>query len=294
MIPHTTHRLLSRGDLPDSGGGLYNPGAWQDPSTGFIHALIRREVDYTWTQPCYATPIQVLQPDLPAYDSDQLALTPIGHAPTERLEDLRPFVWQDQVLVSHVAYTPRSGGAVRQRISRLEGDQLVRWDDWLLPQPLAPIEKNWALLHANDALTMIYSLSPLWIYAKHWRSGEWQMKVAAPNDWAKDLGKPPRNSTHLLPWRDGYLGFWHTQFDRSYVTGAYWLDQQLRLRRRTGILFDGQDVQVDADPTLYKSGVRYISSYVDRGADLWIFAGVGDAHSEVIVVGADEVDRRLR
>lgn len=275
--------------------------------------IVRHEEDYTWTKPCRAALVQ-LDPWGPSRGARPHVFPPVtilpflGFDAGTRCEDLRPFVWRDQVLISHVAYQPGSGRPVRQRLSTLRADwsAIERWDDWALPRSLADIEKNWALVDSPAGLLCIYSLSP---FVRLQRTYDrWVTYGEHPNDWSASLGHTPRCSTHLLPWRDGYLGWWHIRLDGIYCQGAYWLDKDLRLRRRSGILLDGQEIQysrryvnnerldpVDLGPTgIYKPGVLYLSSWVDRGDDLWLFYGVGDAHSNVAVVKADDVDRYLR
>lgn len=303
LIPLTFRRLLSRGDLPGSDGGLYNPGAWVD-AAGQLHLLVRYEADYTWTKPCHAVPMtpfsDILQPPPPPppeacftapWRSADHALLPIGFSTGTRLEDFRPFVWQDQVLVSHVVYRPGTGEPVRQALSKIEGNHLVRWDDWALPLPLQPIEKNWVCLPDTNGIWCVYSLDPLLIFFRPSADrAPWTLAVRQDTGLTKAFGKPLRNSTHLLPFDGGYLGFWHYILDRSYVTGAYWLDDQLRLAARTPILIDGSWVQGD----VYKPGVCYVSSAIQRGEEILLFYGEGDAHTGVATIQADDLRRVLR
>lgn len=287
------HRLIVRDAVPDSSGGIYNPGAILLHDHLFV--LVRRERDYTWTKPAavdlltYAYPYGgVVGPDLSRH-----TLVPVGHDPDARLEDARPFYFNGQVLVAHVRWKPHDRAyPIKPVLSVLSGEHptLTRYDDWKLPQPLEPVEKNWVLFEHAHTLHMVYSLSPLVIYA--YNGGKWILVRHEENRWATQLGKLPRNSTHLVPYRGGYLGWWHIILDQSYVTGAYCLDGDLRLVARTGVLFDGSFVKAADD--IYKPGVLYIASQVMVGHDwLLLFYGEGDSHSGVIRVAQADVAEAL-
>lgn len=295
-IAFEDRRLLTRGVTQDalggSDGGLYNPGAYlrHDGTFGLV---VRREFDYSWTQPCiphwftFTNAFRLIE---------HCPLTPTGHDTDARLEDFRPFRYEDDLLVAHTRWKPHDRQyPIKPVLSKLNamGGLLTRYDDWLLPLPYAPVEKNWILLERHDGLlATVYSLSPLVIYTRS-VEGVWYLSHFESNDWEKSLGKPPRNSTHLLPFRDGYLGWWHTILDGAYVTGAYWLNADLKLVARTGILLDGHRLP-DVDGDVYKPRVLYVSSQVitmDRFGQeaVFLFYGEGDAHSGVITVSTADI-----
>ena len=68
----TFQRLLTRGDLPDSDGGAYNPSVWRDAKDGQLRMLVRREVNYLWDQPSYPT---LVDPETKAHTT----LIPVGY-----------------------------------------------------------------------------------------------------------------------------------------------------------------------------------------------------------------------
>ncbi len=278
MIPFTTQRLISRGDLPQSDGGIYNPGAWIDPHDGSTRFVARVESDYsfradviraerfTYTGTCHALP--------------KHQRLPFGMDQDCRFEDLRPFVFQGDVLVAGVRWKP----GIRPIICK---PVLAHWnypngmtflDEWTLPVHLREMEKNWVLFEAAGRLYTVYSLSPLVIFRRT-MFGEWVPRVQDANDWEAEVGSHIKNSTHLLSFHGGYLGFWHYHRDRIYKTGAYWLNADLQLKARTGVIFDGAVVQ--PAPDIYKPGVFYVSSYVFSGDDILVFYGEGDSHSGV-------------
>lgn len=274
-------RLWGPGDLADSAGGLYNPGAWRTDA-GAVALILRREAQ----PPPYTTSVApVLIPALtPQMTPAALAyrVACVGYHAGLRLEDFRPCVFAGQTLVTHTTVDV-AHGLIQPMLSTLAVDAgvLTRQDDLALPLVTQPVEKNWVLLpdQVHDALRLVYALDPLLIYTRQptgWVRTTWQ-----PTDWTRALGKPPRNSCHLIPFaaptgEPGWLGWWHTLIDRTYVQGAYWLDGACTLRARTGILFNGQAVHDG-----FKPGCLYLSSQVDVPAEtsVALYFGEGDAYT---------------
>ena len=289
-------RFAGPREVDGSDGGLYNPGAWYDHD-GELWTLLRRE-------PVARCGDEVRSPILTHWPFGFRALrdVPFVGRLVDRQEDCRPFLYRGETLVVHtevpngvLSSSVRSAG-IQPRMSRLvwEHDEvddtccLRAADQLALPRLLDPVEKNWVLLTRHDDLYLVYSLDPLVIY-RRLVPGQWHLAVYQETDWTRRTGKPPRNSTHLLPFDGGWLGWWHLIFDGSYVTGAYWLDEKLTLQARTGILFDGQDVREG-----YKPGVLYLSSYVREDADhLRLFWGEADTWSSSQVVEVQWVRDRL-
>lgn len=292
MIAVEKRRLLTRGDLPSSDGGIYNPGAWIDPLDGQVHCVFRVETDYSF-QPSVIQPCSFKVGAEAGRWTEHLRL-PLGFDPETRFEDLRPFVFGQQLLVAGVRWKPsdRWGYPIKPVLAEWGyPDQMALVDEWILPTPYRPIEKNWVLLDAGGELYTVYSLSPLVIFRRD-AEGHWVNHVDDPNDWQAELGGAfVKNSTHLLPFRGGYLGWWHILRERTYLTGAYWLDQGLHLIAKTGVIFDGSEV-VPA-PDIYKPGVLYISSQVFVGDDVLVFYGEGDSHSGVATIRQDDLAREL-
>ncbi len=222
-----------------------------------------------------------------------LSLPPRGHDTDARIEDVRPFAFGQEVLFAHTRWKPHDRSyPIRPVLSRLDYTvpngqvtcHLERYDDWNLPILPTPVEKNWVLLEHGGTLFTVYSLDPLTLFMRT-AAGHWVLYASTPNGWAHALGKPPRNSTHLLPFHGGYLGWWHIILDQTYVHGAYWLDGDLQLKARTGVLFDGSWVRDD----VYKAGVLYVSSQLIQDEQILLFYGEGDAHSGVATLRTDDV-----
>jgi len=287
IAPVTFQRLLTRGDLPESDGGLYNPSVVAGPD-GHLRMLVRREADYTWKRPSFPTFVDC---QTRAHET----LRPIGFQPGARIEDCRVFAWRGSLLVSHVDYLCPDGRVaypVKQRLSVIDGDQLLPWDAWNLPVSTKRVEKNWVLVSTADDLFCVYSLDPF-VVCRRVRTGAWEMLYGYCSGLTKAFGKEPHNSTHLLPFDGGFLGFWHfiKPGTRSvYVTGAYWLGPDLKLAMVSGALLDGGWVAND----VYKPGVYYVSSAIVQGAEVKLFAGEGDAHCSVATLPVETLRAELR
>jgi hypothetical protein len=272
-IPFELRRIVTRGDLPGSDGGVYNPGAVL--RGGRIHLVCRREIDYRFTPFVHAEEIVVDAPTLAVVDHRTLVRR--GYADGARLEDFRTLDYAGEALAIHTVVT---GDGIRPRLSRIVGDFLEPVDPMALPLPLANVEKNWVLFEHAGALHCLYRLDPLTILVRG-TFGGWSVVVREDNGWADAWRGPLSNSANLVPFLDGYLGFWHTIVDERYVQGALLLGADLRLRGRTGVLLDGGWVTGGQRP-----GALYVSSLVHHAGRVLAFFGEGDAHTSVAIFDA--------
>jgi hypothetical protein len=173
-------------------------------------------------------------------------------------------------------------------ISRMFDDALQRFDDLDLPMTIRPVEKNWVLFEHDDALHCLYGLDPLRIFRRA-GDGTWSLVVDADNGWAAGLERTLSNSTNLIPFDDGYLGFWHTIVCDRYVQGAFLLGHDLSIQSRTGVLLDGAWVRDG-----FKPGVLYVSALVEDAGRVLAFYGEGDAHTGVALFDRAELAQELR
>jgi len=266
-------RILSRGDLPGSDGGIYNPGALLTDEG--IVLLARREIDYRFTPIVHAERI-VVDPDTLDVVAHR-TLRPRGYPEGARIEDFRLIEHRGEVLAVH---TLVHAGQIRPMLSRLSEGHIEPAGPMALPLPLDRIEKNWVLFEHEGALHCLYKLDPLTILVRE-ASGSWRVVVRSDNGWADGFRGTLSNSANLIPFEGGYLGFWHSIVDRRYVQGAMLLGPDLALRSRTGVLLDGRR----AVPG-HKPGVLYVSSLVEHDGRILAFYGEGDAHTGVAIFDA--------
>lgn len=269
-------RLLERGDLPGSDGGLYNPGAWLDG--GRIEVVVRREIDYRFTPIVHAERIVLDAATLAVVEHATLARR--GFPDDARIEDFRPLRFRGETLCVH---TMVHGGTIRPVLSRVT-DRTIEWLGPIeLPLATTPIEKNWVLFVHEGELHCLYRLDPLTIFARDAR-GRWHLRRRVDNGWGDRFPGMLSNSANLVPFGGGHLGFWHSIVDGRYVQGAMLLDDRLDLASTTGTLLDGREVV-----TGHKPGVLYVSSLVALGGKVLAFYGEGDAHTGVAVFDAREL-----
>jgi predicted GH43/DUF377 family glycosyl hydrolase len=276
-------RLVSRGELPESGGGVFNPGAVLiGPS---ILLVCRREVDYRFTTDVHAECVLV-DPETLAVVGHR-TLSKGSHLADRRIEDFRCFVFDGMLLVVHSLVDPHR---IKPVISRVVGDCLEPFDDFDLPIEIGPIEKNWVLFERGGALHCLYKLDPLTVFVRT-EPRSWQLVKEEENGWAEEVAQTLSNSTNLIPFRGGHLGFWHTILQGGrYVQGAYFLGRDLDIEYRTDVLLDGADI-----PEGHKPGVLYVSSILQHRGRILAFFGEADTHTSVAVFdGAELWDELVR
>jgi predicted GH43/DUF377 family glycosyl hydrolase len=274
-------RVLSRGDIPGSDGGIYNPGAmaWG----GAIVLLCRREIDLRFSRFVHAERV-ILDPDTLAV-REHRTLRRRGYPEEARIEDFRCLTRNGAAFCIH---TLIHAGRIRPLLSRFDEFHIEPCDAMELPFRAAPVEKNWVLFEHDGALHCLYRLDPLTVLrceADH----KWRLLKREENGWADECSGTLSNSCNLIAFMDGYLGFWHSIVGGRYVQGALLLGADLCIRYRTGVLLDGQEVTAG-----YKPGVLYVSGLVRVGQRILAFYGEGDSHTGVAEFDAAELAAELR
>jgi len=274
-------RLLSRGDLPGSDGGLYNPGAWLDG--GRIELVVRQEIDYRFTPIVHAERVVLDAATLSILGHN--ALVRRGYPDGARVEDCRPMRFRGETLCVH---TLVHDGAIRPVLARLTDREIVYDGPIALPTEPTPIEKNWVLFEHGGELHCLYRLDPLTIFVRA-SGNRWRLCKRVDNGWGASFAGMLSNSANLVPFAGGHLGFWHSIVEGRYVQGAMRLDANLDLVCATGVLLDGRD----ATPG-HKPGVLYVSALAVHGGRVLAFYGEGDAHAGVAAFDAIALEAELR
>lgn len=280
-VPSIHRRLVSRGDLPGSDGGMFNPGAVLDGST--IVLVARREVDERSTPDVQAELIRMDADTLAVLDHHTLAKG--RHLIGRRIEDFRCIRFDGMLLVVHSVVTDRR--RIKPVISRVTDTGLEPYDPLDLPIDVAPVEKNWVLFVHAGRLHCLYRLDPLTIFVRA-PGGTWDLVKEEENGWADEFPNTLSNSVNPIPFAGGYLGFWHTILGARYVQGALLLGPDLRIAQRTGVLLDGARVREG-----FKAGVLYVSALIARGDQVLAIYGEGDWHTSVAIFRASDLSREL-
>ena len=172
-------RLLERGDLPGSDGGLYNPGAWLDGER--IQLVVRREIDYRFTPIAHAERVALDAATLAVVEHRTLARR--GFPDDARIEDFRPMRFRGETLCVH---TMVHDGSIRPVLSSVTDGEIAYRGPIALPLAPMPIEKNWVLFEHEGELHCLYRLDPLTIYARGAR-GKWRLRKCVDNGWSAVL-----------------------------------------------------------------------------------------------------------
>lgn len=269
-------RIVSRGDIPGSDGGIYNPGAVAGDEG--IVLLARREIDDRFTSVAHPEVI-VVDPESFAMVSRRTLLRR-GYPAGSRVEDFRLLRHAGQLIAVHTLVRP--DGRIRPMISVVGERALEPWDALELPIATSPVEKNWVLFDTGGVLHCLYRLDPLTIFARE--RGRWRLVKRRDNGWSGDFRGMLSNSANLVPFGGGHLGFWHSIVDGRYVQGAMTLTSDLEIGSATGVLLDGHDAAAGQKP-----GVLYVSSLVVVGDRVLAFYGEGDAHCGVASIDAADL-----
>lgn len=305
MIAYIDQSIIRRGELPGSNGGIYNPGVLIDQDR--IYLLCRREIDYKFSH--------IVHPELIEIDSNSLekisstTLTKFGYPEFSRIEDFRCIHFESKRLVVHTLHTggrlnniasKNYAGLIQDPqalndplllkpvISVIQDGILRPYDPLDLPIQLKTVEKNWVLFEHQQRLHCIYDLDPLTIFRKEY-DGKWVLIAEEDNGWSKDFPFYLSNSANLIPFKSGYLGFWHTIEYGSYVHGAYWLDHNLKLQYKTDILIDGACIRSGPKP-----GVIYITSILQKENEILLFYGKADSDTAVMRVDSRTLWHQLQ
>jgi len=273
-------RLLSRGDIPGSDGGIYNPGAMAQGRQ--VVLLCRREIDYRFSPFVHAERVVLDAETLAVIEHRTLARR--GYPETARIEDFRCLAFDGAALCIH---TLVHAGRIRPMLSRFDQRRIEPVDVLALPLREARVEKNWVLFVHDGALHCLYRLDPLTVLRRE-PEGVWKLLLREENGWGDEFSGTLSNSCNLIAFMDGHLGFWHSIVAGRYVQGALLLGHDLRLRYRTGVLLDGQQVGAG-----YKPGVLYVSALLRLGRRILAFYGEGDAHTGVAQFDAAELEAEL-
>ena len=280
-VPSVHRRLLSRGDLPGSEGGVFNPGAVLDGST--IVLVARREVDPNGAADVEAELVRLDVDTLAVLEHRTLVKGP--HVAGRRIEDFRCIQFDGMLLAVHSLVL--SDRCIKPVISRVTETGLEPFDAFDLPIDLAPVEKNWVLFAHDGRLHCLYKLDPLTIFARTGR-GTWELVKEEENGWADELPRTLSNSVNPIPFAGGYLGFWHTILGSRYVQGALLLGPDLEIAQRTDILLDGDRVKEG-----FKPGVLYVSALIPHRDTVLAIYGEGDWHTSVAAFDASALAAEL-
>lgn len=296
------YRLLSEGQLPDSDGGVFNPGCVAHDS--WVREFLVRVEKHTMYHHDSGVSLIVEKIDkMRAGEIDNIyPLTKIGYPPKSKIEDFRPFKWKGQLYAIHTICISEGGweiaSVIKPVISRVTRTsiELVDWVDLpYVPRKIG--EKNWLPIVYKDDLYLLYGLDPLRIFKLEgwsWREVKFEetglakhVKLTLPNSSFLSLSA----ITHYEG--SNYLGFWHirdTSEDSSgiYKQGMFILNMEtMRIEHFTPPVLQGGGLKGN------KPSCLYVSSLVATPTLVEVYAGEADSHSCLIEISREEINKEL-
>lgn len=276
-------RFASRGDLPNSGGGIYNPGAVKI-SDERILVVSRKESDYRAYQSkmdmSTCNPVLFLMDNEGnILDSEELDL--VGFPLKCRVEDFRPFeTLAGEIYVVHTCITEKEDGSghyIRPVLSKLHSSNTLEFYNHIeLPlthKSVDRTEKNWVFyVNPYGLMVYIYQLDPF-VQSEVLGKCVWRDNIKI--DWFHKEGFLA-NSTNPI-YVDGMLLMWfHTHRLGRYYHGALLFSPDFK-----EYYYTSKPILLQSENKGYHKGLNYISScvYLEKEGIIRVFYGEGDANS---------------
>lgn len=282
------YRILSKGDIAESSGGLYNPGVLKKGDERII--LVRHEKDYLFTNDVQATVIYGTLEDLKKGKYTIKTLKRKGFPEQTRIEDFRLFEYQNELFATCTFVFGWDGSSNSEPKSitpiickvKIEEEQIILYDHLDLPLKRKRVEKNWMVFVWNENLYCVYSLDPLVIF-QH-KGFSWKLVKEEENGLLNVLktrlsGSGFLSLSAITHWRDQYmLGFWHTYVNNIIKQGAFILDMAtLDIVQFTEPIIDGEGWDDG-----YKKGICYVSGLVVNEETVEVWCGEADSHTSML------------
>lgn len=271
LEPKIRRTIYRRGELPNSGGGVFNPDAIISKD-GTEITIFRKEIGRQKDMYIGASAI-------PHTVSDKsLEHIAISFPTEKRIEDFRLFAHNDSIFVNHsiVDIDTTSNLSCKCAISILNNKYLTYIGVPNLPIKTNVAEKNWVFFSEGERLWCIYSLQPYKIFYTDdlvkWN--EYFIKSPELN-WFHDSFIC--NSTNPILIDDSYLMFFHTKSNGIYYHGALLIDAASKqithyTKNPLQIKSWGEGLQKDL---IFVSG----SLYLEKENIVRVYYGESDSHS---------------
>ena len=292
------YKILTQGQLPNSAGGLYNPGVLKFGEERMI--LVRHEKDYNFTNDVGATMVIGKIDELKnGAEPTVYYLKKTGFPLNSRIEDHRLFRYNDDLYSCHTLVVDWNGSSnveprlITPVISKIS-HQEIRFFDWLeLPIKQKRVEKNWQMFTWKDDLYCLYSLDPLIIFKLvgfSWKA------IKEEENGLIDLVKKSLPGCGYLSlsavtlWGDQFvLGFWHTYVGNIIHQGAFILDMNaLDITEFTPTLLDGTEWNDG-----FKKGICYVSGLIVNDEVIEVWCGEADSHTCLLEMPKNELTNIL-
>lgn len=292
-------RLLTEGQLADSAGGIYNPGAVSHPTILNERTLLMRKERHADYHNDSSAVLMVEKIEKLRHGEVDNIYYPqrVGFPPDCKVEDFRLFYYQNQLYAIHTLCITQRGWRdatlikpVISKVSR-HAIELVDWCDLpYIPRKIG--EKNWLPIVHDDELYLLYGLDPLKIYKlEGWSWREVYFEETGLADYVKKLY--PNGSflslSAIEKWRGNqWIGFWHIRHEGVYKQGMFILNMEtFKIENFTGSIMQGGDLEGNNPNCLYVSGLVKSEKFLE------VYVGEADSHTSLIELPLEYVEGEL-
>lgn len=290
--------FLREGQLPNSKGGIYNPGvSAHSLAENERHILVRVEKHHQYHNDSSEALIIDKVEKLREGEVDGIYYPKrVGFGSNCKIEDFRLFYFREQLYAIHTLVITERGSedatTIKPVISKISRHSIELWDWCDLPYVPRKIgEKNWLPVVYNDELYIVYSLDPLRIFKLDGWS--WKEVIFQETGLASHVKKLKPKSHYLslsaiTHFRgDQFIGFYHYR-DVNYEQGLFILNMKtLKIEHFTPPILSGGGLDG------HRPDVLYVSGLIATPTLLEVYCGIADSHTALIELPMEEVNNVL-
>ena len=275
--------IMRPGDLPNSEGGIYNPGFCKFRKKNFLISRVEKftEKERGYHSLCFRTTsvpyLSELNENFEVINSFELRV----EGDYNRIEDFRIFTFRDKLYSNHItAFNVNQIYPVLSEID-LNSKSMKILGQIEIDFKTNRVEKNWVFFEKNDELFLIYSLSPWIIFKIDVDNLKGTLIKNYPTKFNWNVSGFISSSTNPVNIKPNLniMGFHSRDKNCIYHQGFVLFDDKLDfINSSTEPYISGGDYD-----TIHPN-VIYTSSMTIEGENLILFAGDGDTKTLKIEV----------
>lgn len=288
--PASKRTIFRRDEVPNSGGGIFNPDGIYINDFGYV-TIFRKEANTDFYKVGHNQSTAIPHLTILSKDGEEsFELEYVNKPDGVRFEDFRIISGNEHSLrVSHTVIsknlTPKMKAQIGNSFINIQDKTFEYLGIETLPVEERKVEKNWVFAIEEDAMFCIYSLSPYRLFKE--QKNDWkEVSVFQPEiDWFHK-GHGIFNSTRPVLIGDDYLMLFHTREAGIYFQGAVIIDAKTKEITH----YTKRSIPLRSYAEGFQQGLIYASGmlYVEHRNLLRIFFGEADSHSCSNDYDADE------
>lgn len=267
--------MFKPGDLPESEGGIYNPGFCRFNKKNYLIVRVEqftekeRGVEELWKKTSSVPYIIELDENMNPIDTFELEI----FGKFKRAEDFRLFTHNNKLYSNHIIldesdkiYPVISEIDISSRKMKIKGRPI-------LDLPLKEVEKNWVFYSKKDELYLIYSISPLIVFKIDLETMTGKIHKMTETNFTWNKSGFISNSTNPIKVSDNYniMGFHSRDKKLIYHQGLVIFDNDFNIINSSNEPYlSGGDIDTIHTNVIYTSSLEIIDG------KLVGFAGDGD------------------